>query len=331
MYNNLINYENKWIFYRKIWRIIVKPIVISSDILPVLEGCNFCMANESFFHADRTLDFHVLLYVVSGCIYVTEGEIDYEVHAGELLFLRSGVRHYGKKASPKGTSWYFAHFYLEEPTKKGYCIHGDPMPSSVDSFRIRMELPKYIKGFDQSRAAEMLAGLTDSIHTGNVVVKQEECDSSCYAGHQSIVSCPDSQAAYPAAIWYANARLFEILTEIAVGSLPPAPKHSLADQIAEYLSEHAAENFSAAALEKYFFLSYKHMSAVFKKEKHMTLHQYHTHARMGNACQMLCTTMKSIGEISEELGYRDMLYFSRCFHQTMGMSPTEYRRQMLNY
>ena len=200
-----------------------------------------------------------------------------------------------------------------------------------DVFCLRMELPKYIKGMEQSRAVKMLAELTDSIHKGNAVVKQEECCDSNSTGQHSVIGRTDAQYGYPASIWYANARLFEILTEIAVGSLPPAPKHSLADQIAEYLAEHAAEKFSAAALEKYFFLSYKHMSAVFKKEKQMTLHQYHTQARMGNACQMLCTTMKSIGEISEEMGYRDMLYFSRCFHQTMGMSPTEYRRKMLNY
>ena len=36
-------------------------------------------------------------------------------------------------------------------------------------------------------------------------------------------------------------------------------------------------------------------------------------------------------EISEQVGYQDMLYFSRCFHNTYGMSPTEYRRSVPKY
>lgn len=289
-------------------------IVISSDRLPVLAGCNFCMANESFFHADRTLNFHVLLYVVSGCIYVTEDEVDYEVHAGEVLFLRSGIRHYGKKEIPKGTSWYFTHFYLEEPAKQSMYLQEQQMLAPFDPFCFQMELPKHLSEMEQSKSMKLLTELVDSLHSGNAMRKLDN-------------EVSDYQAVYPMTVWNANARLFEILTEIAIGNQPVEQKQSLSDRIAAYLEQHIVEKFSADALEKQFFLSYKYMAAVFRQEKQMTLHQYHTRARMTQACQLLCTTMKSIGEISEELGYHDMLYFSRCFHQTTGMSPTEYRRQ----
>ena len=316
MYNNLINFENKWILFSFIWRIIVKPIILTSDTLPVLSGCNFCLTNEPYLHPDRTLDFHIVFYVVSGCIYVTEGDTDYEIHEGELLFLHSGVHHYGKKPMPKGTSWYFAHFYLPSPTEPRAEMQKGSIPSPNDAFRFQMELPKHAVNLSKSRIADMFAALTNDLHSGHFTTNLAN-------------PVTDYQISDPSIIWNANIRLFSILTEIASIGLPSAPKQSLSDRIGEYLTKHIAENFSAEALEKQFFLSYKHMAAVFKKEKQMTLHQYHTRARMAEACHLLRSTMNSIGEISESLGYHDMLYFSRCFHQTIGCSPSEYRRQTM--
>lgn len=65
--------------------------------MPRVSICNHLIAHKPFFHKDRIAPFHVLIYVVKGTIYVTEDEIDYEIHPGELIFLKSGVRHYGKK------------------------------------------------------------------------------------------------------------------------------------------------------------------------------------------------------------------------------------------
>ena len=294
----------------------MKPIILTSDTLPVLSGCNFCLTNEPYYHPDRTLDFHILFYVVSGCIYVTEDETDYEVHEGELLFLHSGIHHYGKKPMPKGTSWYFAHFYLPASEEPRTDIQTISVPSPNEAFRYQMKLPKLVTSLSKSRIPEMLKSLANDLHSGNFTTNLSH-------------PVTDYQISDPAVIWNANIRLFSILTEIAAVSRPSAPKQSLSDQIAEYLTQHTSENFSAEALEKQFYLSYKHMAAVFKKEKQMTLHQFHTRARMAEACQLLRSTMHSIGEISEILGYHDMLYFSRCFHQTIGISPTEYRRQAM--
>ena len=316
MYNNLISHENKWILYSFIWRIILKSIILTSDTLPVLSGCNFCLTPEPFYHPDRIVDFHILFYVVSGCIYVTEDDTDYEVHEGELLFLHSGMHHYGKKPMPKGTSWYYVHFYLPNKSESYANIQNAYLPSPNEPFRFQMELPKHVMGLAQSRIVSMLAGLADDLHSGNAAAN--------LTNHVT-----DYQINDPSVIWNVNIRLFSILTELASVRPASTPVQSLSDRIAAYLAGHTASNFSAELLEKQFYLSYKHMAAVFKKDKQMTLLQYHTRARMTEACRLLRTTMNTIGEISETLGYHDMLYFSRCFHQTIGVSPSEYRRQTM--
>ena len=80
----------------------MNEIIIANNSLPQLCGCGLFAASESFIHTDRVPDFCVLIYVIDGCIYVTEGDTDYEVNAGELLILKNGVHHFGKKKIQKG-------------------------------------------------------------------------------------------------------------------------------------------------------------------------------------------------------------------------------------
>lgn len=297
----------------------MNELTFYSNCMPVLAGCDFCAASEAFLHADRILDFHVLIYVVSGCIYVTEEDVDYEVHEGQLLFLHSGIRHYGKKAIPKGTRWYFAHFYLDSPKNDSSRLLLQQSSDSFSDFCFKTRLPKFLSGLKHSEIVRQIADLADSLHQGNACA--------------NLTSMPTALCAVdPMTLWNANCSLFSILTLIAFTDYQTAPSPSLADQIKTFLACHITESFSAAALEKEFFLSYKHMASVFKKETGMTMLQYHTTLRMTEACRLLRSTLLSVGEISTRLGYQDLLYFSRCFHQTIGMSPSLYRRsQTRNY
>jgi ligand-binding sensor domain-containing protein/AraC-like DNA-binding protein len=48
--------------------------------------------------------------------------------------------------------------------------------------------------------------------------------------------------------------------------------------------------------------------------------------KMNKACQMLCDKDKSITEIAFYLGYYDRKYFTSCFKEEFGMTPTEYQK-----
>lgn len=63
----------------------------------------------------------------------------------------------------------------------------------------------------------------------------------------------------------------------------------------------------------------------------MTMQQFHTSVPIETACRLLRSTLLPVGEISRQVGYINMLYFSRCFHTVMGMSPTEYRKLPRDY
>ena len=89
-------------------------INLDSLHLPIVEDCDIITASDSFFHIDRIADFNVLIYVTAGAMYVTEDNVDYIIAPGELLFLKSGIRHYGKFETLRGTRWLYAHFRLED-------------------------------------------------------------------------------------------------------------------------------------------------------------------------------------------------------------------------
>ena len=87
---------------------------LSTSALPEIEEMGFITAPMDFIHADRVLNFHVFIYVTKGEITVTEKEKDYRIGPGEALFLKAGIRHYGKKKILAGTAWYYIHFRLDQ-------------------------------------------------------------------------------------------------------------------------------------------------------------------------------------------------------------------------
>ena len=275
----------------------MNEIIYNNINMPVLSGCDLCAAAETFYHADRTVDFHILIYVIEGEIYVTEDETDYVVGEGELLFLKSGIHHYGKFEISRGTRWYFIHFYFDERT--------DIPMFRADSSPIRQyepvcffaPLPKKLSGLFGSKTERRIKEFIDYFHSSDEMKR-----------------------------WCINEHLSRLLSDICFyGEQPPL---TLSERIGAYLGEHYKEPFSAKNLEKHFFLSYKYMASVFKREKGVTMQQYHNEIRMTAAQGFLKSTLLSVGEISAELGFADMLYFSRCFRIFTGMSPTEYRKKV---
>lgn len=271
---------------------------LTNTCLPVFSGGDFLAAAKPFFHADRVAPFHVLIYVTEGCIYVTEDGDDYALGAGELLFLKSGVHHWGKRPIPKGTRWYFVHFNLEQAQDlPAFAPDYEPLPQYQEE-RHAVMLPKHLTGLSGTELEQRICAFTDYVHGADPMKK-----------------------------WRINERLYQLLSDIAFfGQAPDAPQ-TLSDNICRYLTQHYQEPFLAEALERQFYLSYKRLAAVFKRDKGQSMQQFQTNVRMAQACHLLRSTLLSVGEIAARVGYADALYFSRLFHARQGMSPSEYRRQ----
>lgn len=267
----------------------MKQIYLTDSQMPKVLGQGLLATAEGFFHADRQLPFHVLIYVLEGEIHVTEDNTDYSVAPGELLFLHSDLRHYGKRRIPRGTRWYYVHFGLPNLPAQA------PQESAAG-----LLLPKKLSGLGGGSIESELAALVESSR--------------------------DERSR-----WYLNQQLFVLLSHIGHLSAHEEEPPELSQRIAGYLSRRLYHPFSTKGLEQTFFLSYKHMAAVFKKRFGQTMHAYHQHLRMEEAARLLRETLLPVGEVSDKLGFADQLYFSRCFHRHAGVSPSEYRKLIRDY
>lgn len=120
--------------------------------------------------------------------------------------------------------------------------------------------------------------------------------------------------------------------------------HAVADFIQETHREHMVEQtYSPMVTSLFALLSQLKLSASigeaarilnasestlskhFKKETGMSIGSYKEQLIMNQARQMLAMNQRSIGEIAEELGFKDQFYFAKYFKKRQGMPPSAYR------
>ncbi|MBR5578534.1 MAG: helix-turn-helix transcriptional regulator [Lachnospiraceae bacterium] len=111
------------------------------------------------------------------------------------------------------------------------------------------------------------------------------------------------------------------------------PKNRYLESEMELATQYFNENYNTdISIEDYassrgmsiswFIRSYKHYTNI-------TPMQYILSLRITNAQLLLETTNYSISEISAIVGYDNPLYFSRIFHKQHGISPRQYRNNIL--
>lgn len=70
-----------------------------------------------------------------------------------------------------------------------------------------------------------------------------------------------------------------------------------------------------------------YLAAKIKKELGRSLHQYIIHAKLLKAAELLESSEKTITEIAEETGFKDVGHFSKLFRKKMGFSPSQLRKK----
>ena len=82
-------------------------------------------------------------------------------------------------------------------------------------------------------------------------------------------------------------------------------------------------------LEAAFHLSSHHMNRLFKKETGMSILRYWNMERLKNAETLLSDSQTAISEIGKALGFKSHSLFSIFFRKYKGISPSEYRKNIL--
>lgn len=94
-----------------------------------------------------------------------------------------------------------------------------------------------------------------------------------------------------------------------------------------FMENHFHENISIGMLASKAEISAKYFSDLFKKEYGISVSEYLTNLRINKAKSLLVKGEEKIRDIANQVGYSDEFYLSRKFKQTVGISPSIYRKR----
>lgn len=95
----------------------------------------------------------------------------------------------------------------------------------------------------------------------------------------------------------------------------------------EYVKANYTKDISVDELAQNANMSSSNFYAVFKKQSGTSPIAYVNGFRLSLASNLLTQTDTPILQISESVGIRDQLYFSKIFKKTYGMTPSQYRKK----
>jgi len=128
--------------------------------------------------------------------------------------------------------------------------------------------------------------------------------------------------------WVAAAQSIQVLAHLAIADQRHTTKYS--DQVEAalcYVYEHAAQAIDYRTLARNLgFSSYSIFREEFYKVTGLPHTQYQLGIRLDKAKELLCETTLPIGEIADQLGFRDQYYFARFFKAKTGITASEYRQ-----
>lgn len=129
-------------------------------------------------------------------------------------------------------------------------------------------------------------------------------------------------------------QLHRILTEKTMAyfrdSKNSSPENAVIYMIREFISaNYQNPNLSVKSISEHANMSASYTCTFFKNETGLTLNQYITDFRMKKAAQLLADPRNRISDISSKVGYNDGNYFSKSFRKYTGVSPSEYREQVI--
>ena len=107
-------------------------------------------------------------------------------------------------------------------------------------------------------------------------------------------------------------------------------QHHYINIVLKYMEENYGSYISLEKVADVVGLNPVYLSYLFKKIINVRFSEYLNEIRLKKAEELLTDSTFKIGEISEQVGYKDARYFSSLFKKRTGMSPNEYRNSKGN-
>ncbi len=127
--------------------------------------------------------------------------------------------------------------------------------------------------------------------------------------------------------------LLRIDPDATFGVTPESQKNVSPEEVVaiikDYVESNYATNFKITMFAEKYFFSIEYLTKLFKSKYGYSIYEYVLKLRMERAKELLAQEENKIVEIAERLGYADNHYFSKAFRNYYGISPSQYRKDVL--
>lgn len=102
---------------------------------------------------------------------------------------------------------------------------------------------------------------------------------------------------------------------------------SMINRVVSYMNDNVENRLTLDEVALYAGYSKSYLHRKFVKETGYAPMDYFIRIKVNKACLLLIQTDMKINQIALKLGFRESQYFSRTFFNSVGLSPTEFRKQ----
>ncbi|GAA3707738.1 helix-turn-helix domain-containing protein [Nonomuraea antimicrobica] len=252
----------------------------------------------------------LLLWTEAGAGFVAQGGASFEVRAGDLAVLGSGVpQHY--RVLPGAGRWRF------------WWVHFQP----------RASWAAWLAPYAREGRAHLVAGVPGAVH--------ERIDLAFRRARRDARWTPDNlvpaETRVPAVAVGGAARelvegaVEEVLVLATAAARPAEPGEEGDERVRRALALIAAEPgapHSVASLARAVALSPSRFAHLFAEETGQTPMQAVRWARVRHAASLLEVTDMDVGHVAAASGFVSPFHFSRAFRKEYGLPPRDYRARL---
>lgn len=280
--------------------------------LPVISALDIASIKPPYVHFHRHYHEFILYYIVSGELFITEGDENYHLKANDFLLLDPARAHFGQK--PSTAQFFYIHFSLpplletdlaKEDVKD--LLQKTQLAELTQDYLSNIYLPKYHSISSPSSITQ--------IHT--LLNKALETFSSHELYHPLQASC----LLYELLIVLSKSFSYHLLYDF---ERTPSASAQTIPLLLSFLNQSYAMNISSTLIESKFNCNFDYLNRQFKKMTGQTIFVYLNSLRIEKAKQLLSTGFYTTSDIASRTGFHDVYYFSKVFKRLTGTTPGKY-------
>ena len=230
-----------------------------------------------------------------------------------FLILNEGTTYRSSIHTERPTESFTLNFTTQNIKQVVACIHSTETNQLDDPFFYNRDVPYFVEKLYPHHDA-----LSKLLLTTRSMVKEKNRDATQYV-----------ETAYAL---LENLILLHKKTDIEIDNIKAkrrTTKEELYKRLSlakDYMDCFFYDEISLDDLSKICFLNPFYLLREFRKNFHITPHQYLIHRRLQHAEKLLTSADLSITELGKRSGFQDLSSFSKLFKRQTGLSPGNFRR-----